>query len=83
MSLRIVEECEGYVLVCRGERFALMERRAGLFYNLHGGAREGVPGTAGALCDLLDEHDWVEERAAREAMAAAVRRRTDMAERML
>jgi hypothetical protein len=40
---KIIEERDNYLLVCSGGRYAVVERRRGLYYPMHGaGSREGV-----------------------------------------
>ena len=39
--MRIVEERENYALVEDGERWSVLERRAGKYYPLRDGARDG------------------------------------------
>jgi hypothetical protein len=63
-NVRIVEEQASYLLLARGDRFAVLERRNGQFYNLHRGQREPDP-----LTDMGAEHsvgtDWCDEISAR------------------
>jgi hypothetical protein len=63
-NVRIVEEQASYLLLARGDRFAVLERRNGQFYNLHRGRREPDP-----LTDRGAEHavgtDWCDEISAR------------------
>jgi hypothetical protein len=82
MGIHIVEDRAGYVLVNRGDRFAVIERRAGHFYNLHGGARCGIDCDPEKVPEIVDENDWVDEAKARAQLTFAVRRHDELAERM-
>ncbi len=42
-AIRVVEERAPYLLLARGDRFAVVELRAGKLYNLHCGKREPEP----------------------------------------
>jgi hypothetical protein len=58
--VRIVEEQASILLLARGDRFAVVDRRNQQLYNLHGGRREPDP-----LTDKGAEHavgaDWCSE----------------------
>ncbi len=83
MKVRVIDDREGYVLVARQDgRCAVVERRAGHFYNLHGGARPGVPCDTQAIPLITDEKDWVEEPVARASLTAAVQRHEALAQRL-
>jgi hypothetical protein len=83
MNVRVIDDRDGYVLVARSDgRCAVVERRAGHFYNLHGGERPPVPCDLGAIPLITDENDWVDEAAARTSMMAAVRRQAELAQRL-
>jgi len=42
MGATIVEETGTHLLIARGERFAVIERRNDRLYNCHGGKRDGI-----------------------------------------
>jgi hypothetical protein len=84
MAVRVVDDREGYVLLARpDDRYTVVERRAGRFYNLHGrGPRGGVPCEPDAALDIVDEGEWVDELKARATLHEAVRRHEDLARRI-
>ena len=83
MTATIVEERGTHLLVARGGRFAIVERRNGRLYNCHGGKRDGIAADdLSAIAEVVDEADWVEEAAARRALDEVASRGADLAERM-
>ena len=83
MNATVVAERGTHLLVARGDRFAIVERRNNRLYNCHGGKRDGVAADdPSALAEIVDEADWVEEAVARKAFTEACSRGTDLAERM-
>ena len=80
-DVRIVEEQASYLLLARGDRFAVLERRNGQFYNLHRGRREPDP-----LTDRGAEHaignDWCDEISARRLFNEIATRYCNLAERL-
>ena len=85
MTVSIIEQSAGtHVLVARGDRFAIVERRNNRFYSCHAGKRDGVAADdLSAISKVVDETDWVDEATARAAFAEVICRGTDLAERML
>ena len=77
--MRIVEERENYALVEDGERWTVLERRAGKYYPLRDGARNGE--TAENL-GRLKGVDWLDEARARTRLVEVNSRRRDLAERL-
>jgi hypothetical protein len=76
---RIVEERDNYLLICDGGRYAVVERRRGLYYSLHAdGRREGVP--LGRLPSALPAKDWSELAVAARILEEVVERRRRLAE---
>ena len=83
MNETIVETKGTHLLIARGDRFVVVERRNNRLYNCHGGKREGISAdNLAAIGEIVDEADWVDEAAARRAFKEAVSRGTDLAERM-
>ena len=82
MAINIVEVRDGYVLLRRGDRFAVIERRAGHFYSLHGRTRYSIDCDLEKVALIVEEADWVDEAQARATLAFAGRRYDDLAERM-
>ena len=80
-SVRIVEEQASYLLLARDDRFAVLERRNGQFYNLHRGRREPDP-----LTDRGAEHavgtDWCDEISARRLFDEITTQYRELAEHM-
>lgn len=72
MSVTIVAEQETYLLVARGNRFAVVERRNNHVYNCHSGQRGGVPlDDLPAISEIVDEGDWVDRPTAQAALDKA------------
>ena len=83
MNATIVEEKGTHLLIRRGDRFAIIERRNNRLYNCHGGKRDGIAADdLSVLAEIVDEADWVDEAVARRAFNEAGSRGTDLAERM-
>ena len=79
----IVEETGTHLLIRRGDRFTIIERRNNRLYNCHGGKRDGTAADdLSTLAEIMDEADWVDEAVARQAFNEAGSRGTDLAERM-
>ena len=60
MNATIVEEKGTHLLIRRGDRFAIIERRNNRLYSCHGGKRDGIAAddlSAGA--EIVGEADWV------------------------
>jgi hypothetical protein len=83
MNATVVEEKGTHMLIGRGDRFAVIERRNNRLYNCHGGKRDGIAAAdLSAFAEIVDEADWVDEAVARRAFSEACSRGTDLAERM-
>jgi hypothetical protein len=83
MNATIVEEAGTHLLIARGGRFAIVERRNGRLYNCHGGQRDGVAADdLAAVAAIVDEADWVDEATARRTFDEVASRGTDLAEHM-
>jgi hypothetical protein len=80
-KVRISKEQASYLLLARGELFAVVERRNGHLYNLHWGQRE-----PDALTDQGAEHtvgnDWCDEISARRLFNEVTARYRELAEHM-
>jgi hypothetical protein len=80
-TVRIMEERAPYLLLARDDRFAVVERRNGRLYNLHGHDRGPAPMTdAGALS--IVGRDWCDEWTARRMFSDIVGRYAELAERL-
>jgi hypothetical protein len=80
-NVHILDEQGSYLLLARGDLFAVLERRNGQLYNLHRGAR-----APDALTDKGAEHavgkDWCDEINARRLFKEVTARYRDLAEHM-
>ena len=83
MGMSIAAEKENYLLVARGNRFAVVERRNNRLYNCHTGKRRGVPlSDPSAIAAIVDETDWVDRQTAQAALDEAASQWTYLAEHM-
>jgi len=83
MNVWVLEDREGYLLLQRPDgRCAVIERRAGHFYTLHGRNRHGVPCDLTLIETIIDEGDWTHEHTARSTMDFAVERGEELAQRI-
>jgi len=83
MKATIAEKKGTHLLIARGDRFAVVERRSNRLYNCNGGKRNGIAADdLSAIEEIVDETDWVDEAAARRAFNEAGSRRTELAEHM-
>jgi hypothetical protein len=81
-KIRIVEEREGYLLLARGERFAVVERRNGKLYRLECGHRDSEPISDLGMMHAVGDHGWCDEITARRLLNEILVRYHDLAERM-
>ena len=83
METVIVEDRGNYLLLARGEHFAVVEKRNGQLYNCHDERRDGIAADElSRVTQIVDEQDWVDKSTARAALEEAVARWTELAERM-
>jgi len=83
MNARVVEERGSHLLIARGDRFAIVERRNNRLYNCHGGKRDGIAASdLSAIAEIVDDFDWSDEVAARQAFNQVVTKGTGLAERI-
>ncbi|MDQ2802473.1 MAG: hypothetical protein M3Y41_07235 [Pseudomonadota bacterium] len=83
MNATIVAEKGTHLLIARGDRFVVVERRNNRLYNCHGGQRDGIAADdLSAIAEIVDETDWVDEAAARRAFSEAGSRGIELAEHM-
>jgi hypothetical protein len=80
-DVRIVEERLPYLLLARGDRFAVVERRAGKLYNLHCGKREPEPLTDAGAAHAVGA-GWYDEGRARRVFEEITSRYQEFAERI-
>jgi hypothetical protein len=60
--LKVIAQQEHYLLVSNGQRFTVVERRAGKYYPLHNGARQPVELNVDTVGDLLCQSVWYSVR---------------------
>ena len=83
MGVSITAENGNYLLVARGNRFAIVERRNNRVYNCHDGKRRGVPlSDPSAISAIVDEADWVDRPTAQAALDQAASQWEHLAEHM-
>ncbi len=83
MNATIIEEGGSFLLIARGDRFAIIERRNNHLYNCHGGKRDGTAtADLSEVAEIVDEADWVSEATARRDFNEVVSRYTELAEHM-
>jgi hypothetical protein len=76
---KIVEERDNYLLICDGGRYAVVERRRGLYYPMRGdGTREGMP--LDRLPSALPAADWSDLATAARILDEIANRRERLAE---
>jgi hypothetical protein len=84
MDVTIIAEQGTHLLIGRGDRFAIIERRNNRLYNCHGGKRDGILlEDIPAVSTILDERDWTDRATAQAAFNEVVSRGTQLAQRML
>ena len=77
--IRVVEERDHYLLIADGDRFAVVERRAGKLYPLRDGARDGVALDDPRLPSLIARHEWCDEVEARRVLNELLNRQDRLA----
>ncbi|MBV8141839.1 MAG: hypothetical protein JOZ60_07335 [Verrucomicrobia bacterium] len=83
MDATIIEEKGTHLLIARGDRFAIIERRNNRLYNCHSSKRDGIAADeVSVITEIVDEADWVDEAVARKEFNELRSRGTDLAERM-
>jgi hypothetical protein len=76
--MRVVEERDNYLLVEDDGGWAVVERRAGRFFPVRDGARDGT----GATDPAEAASEWTSEIEARAKLLELEQRRRDLAERL-
>src|SRR5260370_35494148 len=80
-TIRIATEKAPYLLIARGDRFAVVERRNGRLYKLHCGARDAMPMPDEGAATIVG-NTWCDESRARQIFSDVVTRSIELAERM-
>jgi hypothetical protein len=60
--LKVIAEQEHYLLISDGQRFTVVERRAGKFYPLRTGIRHGLDLNDGTVAELIRQSGSYSER---------------------
>ncbi len=79
--IRIVEERAPYLLISYRATFAVVERRNGKLYSLHGGPRAPAPMTPAGAQAVVGT-DWSDEKTARRVFNDVVARYAELAEHL-
>ena len=83
MDVTIAAEKGTYLMVARGDRFAVIERRNNRLYNCHDDKRDGIPlDQLTAISAIVDDGDWVDRSTAQAALDDAASCWTQLAEHM-
>jgi hypothetical protein len=83
MKVTLVEESGSHLLLARGDRFVIVERRNNRIYNCYDCKRNGIAADdLSAIHQIIDETDWVDELTGRAAFNEVVSRRTKLEEGM-
>lgn len=77
----VIEQRGSHLLVARGDRFAVLERRRGRIYDVCGGGRREFDDTPMGMAAAVGD-GWTDEGAARRLFDEAARRGDDLAERL-
>lgn len=81
--IRVVEERESWLLVADGDRYAVLERRAGRIYGLESSHRTGEPDSPAGMRAAAEAEGWHDEAGARALFGQVVARGRELARRML
>jgi hypothetical protein len=80
--LKVVAEQEHYLLISDGQRFTVVERRAGKFYPLCTGLRHGLDLDDETIAELLSRSGSYSERDAQRRLAEVASQWRDLFERV-
>jgi hypothetical protein len=84
MEVKIVAEQGTHLLIASGDRYAVIERRNGRYYNCHEDKRANVPADDLQGVDrALDARDWTDRQTAQAMFKSVTSRGTDLARCML
>ena len=78
--LKVIAEREHYLLVSDGQRFTVLERRAGKYYPLRNGTRHGFDLNEETVEELLHQSVSYSERDARTLLTQVATRWRDLLE---
>jgi hypothetical protein len=78
--LKVIAEQEHYLLISDGQRFTVVERRAGKFYPLRTGARHGLDLDDGTVAELIRQSGSYSERDAQRRLVEVASQWRDLFE---
>jgi hypothetical protein len=79
---QVLQEAESYRLISDGQRFAVIEARAGRVYSLDPTGRNKAPDTPTGMRSVVGPGGWSDEEQARRRFREMVRGEERYAERM-
>jgi len=83
MNVIIVEEQGTHLLISRGDRFAVVERRNNRVYNCHDGKRDSIPlADLSIITKILDQRDWTDQATAQATFDKVRTRWTELSQHM-
>lgn len=82
MDVTVVADEGSHLLIAQGDLYAVIERRAGHYYNCHDDKR-GAAADLSAVGDVLDDSDWTDQATARATFDDVIERGKELAQRML
>jgi hypothetical protein len=83
MQTTIIADEGTHLLIAQGDRYSVIERRAGHFYNCHDGRRQAVRNDdLSDIGSILDEKDWTDRKAAQTMFDDVIGRENQLAQRM-
>jgi hypothetical protein len=84
MEVKVVAEAGTHLLIANGNRYAVIERRNGRYYNCHEDKRANVPADdLQGIDHALDARDWTDRQTAQAMFESVTSRGTELARRML
>jgi hypothetical protein len=78
--LKVIAEQEHYLLISDGQRFTVVERRAGKFYPLRTGVRYGLDLSDGTVAELIRTSGSYSERDAQSLLVEVASQWRDLFE---
>jgi hypothetical protein len=83
MNVIIIGEEGTHLLIGRGDRFAVVERRNNRVYNCHGGQWDSIPlADLSTVTKILDQRDWTDQATAQATFDQVRTRWTELSQHM-
>jgi hypothetical protein len=83
MNVIIIDEEGTHLLIGRGDRFAVVERRNNRVYNCHDGKRNSIPlADLSTITKILDQRDWTDQATAQATFDKVRTRWTELSQHM-